>query len=273
MYHFLLYLLIQIITMSILSDNIRFLRNQKEISQQKIADSLLITRVRYAKYEDGTSEPPIEILLRISRFFSISIDLLVSVDIRKYPLEEMLRLPDNRILLPVTVDASGNNQIEIIPQKASMGYLNGYSDPEYIESLQTISLPFLRNGKFRAFPADGDSMPPYKDGTYIVGKYVEDLSELKTDKTYVFITVNEGITYKRFLFHEGNFICVKADNSFYEPFKIPLTEIKEIWEFACSISTQEYEPEEFSQQNIHSLFTEIKTDLKNINDKIGYKKF
>ena len=116
--------------MSILSDNLRFLRDKQNLSQQKIADTLFITRSRYVKYEDGTSEPPIEILLRISKYFSISIDLLVSVDIRKYPLEQMLNLPDNRIIVPVTIDTSGNNQIEIIPQKASMGYLNGYSDHE-----------------------------------------------------------------------------------------------------------------------------------------------
>jgi len=251
--------------MSKLSDNLRFLRARKQLSQQKVADLLMITRVRYAKYEDGTSEPPIEILMRISKYFSISIDLLVAVDLRKYPLEEMLNLPDNRILVPITVDSSGNNQIEIIPQKASMGYLNGYADPEYIENLQTISLPFLRNGKYRAFPVQGDSMPPYKDGAYIVGKYIEDLSELKTDKTYIFITVNDGITYKRFQFHEADGICVKADNNFYEPYKIPLTEIKELWEFACSISTQEYEPEEFAQLNIQNLFVEIKDDIRKIN--------
>ena len=254
--------------MSILSENIRFLRSQQEISQQKIADALMITRVRYAKYEDGTSEPPIEILLRISKYFKISIDLLVSVNLRKYPLEEMLNLPDNRILIPIAVDASGNNQIEIIPQKASMGYLNGYSDPEYIESLQTISLPFLRNGKFRAFPASGDSMPPYKDGTFIVGKYVENLADLKTDKTYVFITVNDGIIYKRFQFHEGDFICVKSDNNFYEPLKIPLTEIMEIWEFACSISTQEFDAEEFSEQNIKNLFLELKSEIQLLKSKL-----
>lgn len=51
-----------------------------------------------------------------------------------------------------------------------MGSLNGYGDPEFIEGLQTISLPFLRNGRFRAFPVTGDSMPPYNHGTFIVGK-------------------------------------------------------------------------------------------------------
>ena len=261
-------MLIQIITMSILSDNIRLLRGKEKISQQKIADSLFITRVRYAKYEDGTSEPPIEILLRISKYFHISIDLLVGVDIRKYPLEEMLNLPDNRILVPITVDTSGNNQIEIIPQKASMGYLNGYSDPDYIESLQTISLPFLRNGKFRAFPASGDSMPPYKDGTYIVGKYVENLAELKTDKTYIFVTTNDGIIYKRFQFHESYYICVKSDNSFYEPLRIALTEVREIWEFACSICTEEFDADEFSGQDVKDMFWDLKKDIKNLKIKL-----
>ncbi len=182
-----------------------------------------------------------------------------------------MELPDNRIVLPIRVDRDGNNEIEIIPQKASMGYLNGYSDPEYIESLETISLPFLHHGKFRAFPADGDSMPPYKDGTYIVGKYIEDLSELKADRTYIFITSNDGFTYKRFQFHEADSIWVKADNSFYEPYKIPLPEIKEIWEFACSINTKEYEPDEFAEHHIQNFITEIKTDIRQIKDKIGGK--
>ena len=254
--------------MSILSDNLRFLRGKRNFSQQKLADVLFITRVRYAKYEDGTSEPPIEILLRFSKYFHVSIDLLVSVDIRKYPLEEMLNLPNNRILVPIKVDASGKNQIEIIPQKASMGYLNGYTDPGYIESLQSFSLPFLSNGKYRAFPASGDSMPPFKDGTFIVGEYIENLADLKLNKTYIFVTQNEGITYKRFQFHEKDSICVKSDNNFYEPLKIPLDEIMEIWEFACSISTIEYDADEFAGQNVKDMILDLKEDIKKIEEKL-----
>ena len=257
--------------MSIFSDNIRVLRDRKNISQQKLADDLLITRSRYVKYEDGTSEPPLELLLRFSKYFNVSVDLLLSVDIRKYPLDDMLKVAENRILLPVTVDSKGDNKIEIVPEKASMGYLNGYNDPGYIESLQTLSLPFLRNGKYRAFPAKGDSMTPYKDGTYIVGKFVEDISELKTDKTYVFITVNDGIIYKRFQFHEGSSIWVKSDNNFYEPYKISLFDIYEIWEFACSINTEEYRPDEFENQNVREMFSEIKSEIKYISERINIK--
>src|SRR5699024_11591425 len=90
-----------------------------------------------------------------------------------------------------------SSDLEIIPHKASMGYLHGYTDPEYIESLQNISLPFLKTGKYRAFPVEGDSMPPHKEGSFIVGGYVDQLKELKVGRTYVGTTSNEGTTYKR----------------------------------------------------------------------------
>ncbi|MDH6210173.1 transcriptional regulator with XRE-family HTH domain [Chryseobacterium sp. BIGb0186] len=120
--------------MSIFADNIVFLRGQKNLTQHKLADDLILTRSRYVSYEYGNAEPPIEVLVRISKYYNISIDLLVTVDIRKYPLDKMVNLPGNKILLPVVVDNEGNKYIEIVPQKASMGYLNGFSDPEYIES-------------------------------------------------------------------------------------------------------------------------------------------
>ncbi len=226
--------------MSYLSDNIRFLRAKKDFSQQKLADELMITRVRYAKYEDATSEPPIELLLRMSKYFGIGVDLLISVDIRKYPIEDMIKHPDNRVLIPITVDTFGHHQIEIIPQKASMGYLNGYRDPHYIENLQIISFPFKKDGKYRVFTFDWDSIPPHKNGKYyIVGKYVKNFDDLKTGKIYIFITKNNVITCKGFQFKENDVIFFEDDNRINEPLRIPLIEIKEVWEFAYLIFTHE----------------------------------
>ena len=254
--------------MSVFSDNIRVLRDRKNISQQKLADDLSITRSRYVKYEDGTSEPPLELLIRISKYFQVSIDLLLAVDIRKYPLDNLLNLPDNRILFPVTVDEIGENKIEIVPQKAQMGYLAGYTDPEYIESLQTLSLPFLRNGKYRAFPAGGDSMPHYTDGTFIVGRYVESREHLKAGKTYIFITA-EGIVYKRYAKQNRNGTLVGSDNTFYEPYEISWEEVREIWEFACSINTKELPFDETVHPEIKGLVLGIKKDIRKLNEKIA----
>ncbi|ASK29285.1 XRE family transcriptional regulator [Chryseobacterium sp. T16E-39] len=256
--------------MSILAENIRYLRYQLKLSQQAVADQLLITRGRYAKYEDGASQPPIELLIKMSRYYRISIDLMVTIDLRKYPLDDIVNLPDNRIVLPVVVDQTGNNSIEIIPQKASMGYLSGYTDPGYIESLQNISLPFLTNGKYRAFPVEGDSMPPFKDGSYIVGKYIEKTEDLKADKTYVFVTLNDGITYKRFKSRKENTIHVAADNSFYEPYDILANDLLEIWEYACSVSMQEFE-NEGDTQNVKEMFLELRKEIKALDYKFSKK--
>ncbi len=87
--------------MSLLADNMRFLRGRRGLSQQRVADDLIITRSRYAKYEEGASEPPIELLQRISRYFHVSIDLLVGVDLQRSRVEELLKLPDYRRVLPV----------------------------------------------------------------------------------------------------------------------------------------------------------------------------
>ncbi|WP_294205145.1 LexA family transcriptional regulator [uncultured Chryseobacterium sp.] len=255
--------------MSIFSENIRFLRAQKNISQQELADKILLSRVRYSKYEDGRSEAPYELLIRISKYFNVSIDLLLTVDIRKYPLEDILKLPDNRIVLPVIVDQLGNNSIEIVPQKASMGYLSGYSDPEYIESLQRISLPFLVNGKYRAFPAQGDSMPPFKDGSYIIGKYVEDINDLKAGKSYVFVTLNDGISYKRFKAKKGKSVTVAADNPFYKPYDIPLGEIVEVWQYASGIFPEDFEPDHYENHNIRDMFMELRRDIRDLDDKVS----
>lgn len=255
--------------MSILSENMRFLRGQLGYSQQKVADALIITRGRYGKYEDDFAEPPIEILLKISRYYNVSIDLLVSVDLKKYNLKEILELPDNRILLPIKVDKHGENKIEIVPHKATMGYLNGYSDPEYIESLQTISLPFLSAGKYRAFPVEGGSMPPHPDGSYIIGRYVESRTDLKAGKTYIFVTRSEGITYKRLSEILTEELEVSPDNDLYNTYNIHLSDILEIWEFACSIATKEFSKSDFQLDNfaILQMLQELTAEVKILRGK------
>lgn len=253
--------------MSLFSDNIRHLRSKLEVSQTFVADSLEITRDRLAKYEEGKSQPPFPILVKISRYYHMSIDLLLTTDIRKINVEKLLKLDDNRILLPITVDSFGENMIEIIPHKARAGYLSGYSDPEFIESLQHISLPFLKNGKFRAFPVLGDSMPPHKSGSFIIGKYIENLGEVRDGKTYILLTKNEGIVYKRLNKNGKNSLILKSDNAFYEPYSIKASEILEIWEYACSIATSEFEPNEIPPENIRDILQGIRTEIKDLKTK------
>jgi transcriptional regulator with XRE-family HTH domain len=158
-----------------IANNLRVLRALKKLTQEDLAAALDITRARIGSYEEGRSEPPVEVLIRYSDFFHVAVDALVRGDLSKTNPEDLIRVGKNRLLFPITVDPEGNDLIELIPIKAHAGYLNGYSDPEYIENLQRMKLPFLAAGKHRTFPIKGDSMPPLKEGSYVVGKYVDSL--------------------------------------------------------------------------------------------------
>lgn len=252
--------------MSLFSDNIKYLRAKKEISQREVAESLNISRDRYAKYEDGKNSPPPEILLVISRYFHISIDILLSIDLKKIPMGDLLKLGDNRILLPITVDRNGSNFIEIVPHKAKAGYLTGYADPEFIESLQHISLPFLGQGKHRAFPVEGDSMPPHEDGSFIVGRYIEKLGEVMDGKTYILITKSDGIVYKRLNKNGKNDLMAHSDNIFYPPYPVKASEVLEIWEYECNIGRNDRKQELSDVDTVRDMFLELKREIHGLKN-------
>lgn len=250
-----------------ISDNLKWLRNKRSLSQQEAADNMKFGLDQYKKYEYGKNTPPAESLLVISRFYHISIDLLLTIDLRKFSIESLLQLEDNRIVLPITIDSSGNNLIEIVPHKARAGYLTGYADFEFIENLPQISLPFLGPGKMRAFPVGGDSMPPHTDQSYIVGKYVENLGEIKKDKTYILITVSEGITYKRLASKNTDSVTVEPDNVIYSPYEIRLSDILEIWEYVAHIGRDDSKIIDSESNDIIGMFLELKRDINSLRAK------
>jgi transcriptional regulator with XRE-family HTH domain len=247
--------------MSLFSDNIRHLRVKKGFSQEIVAESLLISRASLAKYESGTNQAPYETLVRISHYYHVSIDLLLTADIRKINMDQLLKLDDNRILLPIVVDKAGDNVIEIVPHKAKAGYMTGYSDPEYIESLQYISLPMLKGGKYRAFEVDGDSMPPFKTGTYIVGKYVENAKELKKGKTYLVMTT-EGMTYKRLKDIREEYLVLDSDNELYQSFEVPYGQILQLWEFGGYFGTEELSTVDLSTQSTRDILVDLRKEFR-----------
>ncbi len=258
--------------MSLFSDNIRALRSKGQISQEKLAEKLQITRGRYVKYEDGTSEAPYDILKRIAQYYQLSIDILLSVDVTKIDVEKLIQLENNRLLLPIQVDTSGENVIELVTQKAKAGYLSGYADPEYIEQMQQISLPFLGTGKYRGFPVEGDSMPPHQDGDIIVGRYVEQLGEVLSGKTYILITRNEGVVYKRLNKQTNNKLKVSSDNFFYPPYEIKASNVLEIWEYQCSISRNDTQTDAIESITIKNMLYEIKKEITDLKRSVEFNK-
>lgn len=53
------------------------IRTQKGLTQQAVADAIQCSSTVYARYERGEREPSIEILLKLSAFFDVTVDYLL----------------------------------------------------------------------------------------------------------------------------------------------------------------------------------------------------
>ena len=257
--------------MNFLSKNIKHLRSLKGLTQEQFAEKLNVSRSRISSYEENRAMPSIDFLMELSDFFDISIDLLAKNDLTKATDLNFLKIGSKRVLFPITVDSENEDLIEIIPVEASAGYLRGYSDPEYIEHLNKIKLPFLPTGTHRAFPIKGDSMLPVKSGSYVVARFVENIRDLKNGKTYIIITLNDGIVYKRIFdkMDEHNMLLLASDNKKYDPYYIHVNDDLELWEFTCSINTQEYDEQELKISSIANMLTQLGVELKELKKSIN----
>jgi len=227
--------------MSIVSNNIKFLRKREHLTQEQLAQKIGIKRSLIGAYEEGRADPRLNNLLKMSELFRVSVDTLISRDIPNLDAS-FDKSWENEVktrILSITVDPGGVENIELIPQKASAGYLNGYADPEYLEELPKFRLPFLSgSGTYRAFEITGDSMLPLEQGTIIIGKYLESINDLKDNKTYILLTTSEGIVYKRVStssLSDGKLLLV-SDNKNYPPYEIKNDDVLEIWEAVMYIS-------------------------------------
>ncbi|MFB9052918.1 XRE family transcriptional regulator [Formosa undariae] len=253
-----------------IASNIRHLRTLKKLSQESLANALGITRSRIGSYEEGRSEPAIDMLIVFSEFFKLPLDVLLRTDLTKTKDGSFLKVGENRILFPMVVDLNDDDLIEVVPIKASAGYLDGYDDPEYIDQLQKIKLPFLPTGKHRAFPIKGDSMLPLKAGSFVVGKFIEDVRDIQNGRTYVVLTSTQGMVYKRVYnqIEENKGLLLVSDNKTYDPYFISIHDVLELWEFTCCINTQEYDEHELQISSIIRMFTELGIELKALEKMI-----
>ncbi len=252
--------------MKYIQTNIKYLRVLKGFSQELFADELGWTRSMVGSYEEGRSEPSIEKLIELSNYFTIPIDILVRNDLRLTDTTSFIEIGNKRVLFPITVNDMNEELIEIIPTEASAGYLKGYADPEYIEQLQKIKLPFLPTGTHRAFPIKGDSMLPVKDGSFIVAKFIEDIDDIKDGSTYIVLTKEDGLVYKRVYnrIKDRKSLLLYSDNKKYAPYEVKIEDVLEVWQFTCCINTQEYDKDELKLSSILNMFQELKVELKSI---------
>jgi len=262
------------------ASNIKFLRKRRGRTQDDVAVALNLKRSTLSGYENGVAQPGIEILVSFSRYFNMSIDTLLKIDISKLSESQLGELErgydayikgSNLRVLTTTINSENLENIELVPEKAKAGYTTGYADPEYIGELPRFRLPFLSDKrKYRTFQLKGDSMLPIPDGSWVTGEFVQDWDQIINGKAYVVFTINDGIVFKvveNNLKTEGKLVLYSL-NPVYEPYEVHINEVKEIWKFVNYISSELPEPVLPEKQLIQAVAA-MKNDLERIKAKIG----
>jgi transcriptional regulator with XRE-family HTH domain len=225
----------------IVNKNLKHLRIKHALTQKQFAEKLGLKQSVIGAYEEERATPPLAVLLDVSSLFTISMDVLTRKDLNRVSEKEWKSSSAEKEILAITVDATGKENVELVSQKASAGYMSGYQDPEFIAELPKISMPVLpRNKTYRAFEIQGDSMLPIQPGSILFGEYQENPDSIKNGKPYILVTQQEGIVFKRvFRFaDEGEKLLLVSDNRQYEPYTIAVADILEIWSARAYYSTK-----------------------------------
>jgi hypothetical protein len=162
------------------------------------------------------------------------------------------------------------NSIQLVPVKAAAGYLAGYADPEFLDELNTFTLPMLAPGNYRAFEIVGDSMLPTPSGSVIVAEKIDSLENVKSNLTYIVVSRNEGIVYKRVMKNNKlkNKITLISDNTVFQPYTVNAEDILEIWKAEMVVSKANTE-QRWDVNQLASLVSNLQDQVTTLKRKMN----
>ncbi|MFL5774557.1 MAG: helix-turn-helix transcriptional regulator [Flavisolibacter sp.] len=211
--------------MSFANKNLKYLRKLRGWTQEEFAQKLRIKRSLLGAYEEERAEPRIDILEIVADMFKLTLDDLLRKDISDTKTNYIAKRRAQKM-------AGGRVDIPFVPVKAAAGYLSGYADPEFIDELNTFTLPMLSGGDYRAFEIVGDSMMPTPSGSIIVGERIQNFEDIKTNQTYIVVSKSDGIVYKRIMKNnrQKNKLTFVSDNPTYQPYQVNAEDVLEVWQ-------------------------------------------
>ncbi|MFI5131116.1 MAG: XRE family transcriptional regulator [Chitinophagales bacterium] len=217
--------------MAIANKNLKYLRKLRGWTQEEFAQKLRIKRSLLGAYEEERAEPRIDVLEVVCDIFKLTLDDLLRKDVSDNKSNYLAKRRAMKL-------AAGRSDIPFVPIKAAAGYLAGYADPEFVDELNTFTLPMLAGGNYRAFEIVGDSMLPTPSGSVIVGEKVENIDDVKNNTACIVISRNEGIVYKRVQKNgrTKNKLTLVSDNPVFHPYLVNTEEILEMWQVQVVIS-------------------------------------
>ncbi len=246
--------------------NLKYLRKLRGWTQEEFAIKLNIKRSLIGAYEEERADPRIDVLEIIADMFKLSLDELLLKDLSN-SINTGSYLQKRRMQKMMSAE---RNLIHFVPVKAAAGYLTSYADSEFIDELNTFTLPMLSGGHYRAFEIIGDSMLPTPSGSIIVGEKIESLEDTKNGQAYIVVSKNEGIVYKRINRNNRtkNKVTLESDNPNYQPYQINTEDIVELWQAQVVIGKVASQ-QRWDVNSLANLVNNLQDQVSTLNKKMN----
>jgi len=249
--------------MAIANKNLKYLRKLRGWTQEEFAQKLRIKRSLLGAYEEERAEPRIDVLEVVCDIFKLTLDDLLRKDVSDNKTNYLAKRRAMKL-------AAGRTDIPFVPIKAAAGYLAGYADPEFVDELNTFTLPMLAGGNYRAFEIVGDSMLPTPSGSVIVGEKVESIDDVKNNTPCIVISRNEGIVYKRVQKNgrTKNKLTLVSDNPVFHPYLINTEEILEMWQAQVVISKMNTQ-QRWNMNQLADMVTDLQEQVVSLKKRMN----
>jgi len=250
--------------MSQAGQNLKYLRKLRGWTQEEFATKVGIKRSLIGAYEEERADPRLEVLEVVANIFKLSLDELFLKDLSNTGNNYLAKRRQQKMM------SADRTVIHFVPIKAAAGYLAGYADTEFIDELNTFTLPMLAGGNYRAFEIIGDSMLPTPSGSIIVGEKVDNAEDVKTDQTYIVVSRNEGIVYKRVErnIKSKNKLTLISDNPQYQPYQVNAEDIVELWQAQMVISKVSQQ-QRWDVNSLASMVNNLQSQVSSLKKKMN----
>ena len=113
-------------------------------------------------------------------------------------------------------------------------------------------------------------MLPTPSGSIIIGEKVEDPEDVKANHTYIVVSRNEGIVYKRIMKNAKakNKLTLVSDNPAYQPYTIHPVDIIELWK-ATFIITRANLNQRWDVNQLASLVSNLQEQVTTLKNKMN----
>jgi len=164
--------------------------------------------------------------------------------------------------------------ISYVPIAAQAGYGGQVQDVVMQQELPTFTLPGYeyKTGEHRCFDIAGDSMEPslYSGDKVVCSKVEMESWETKVKSGLVYIIVTVDSLYVKRINNDiksRRNLELVSDNTFYEPFDVGVSDLREIWQVDMTISSFNASPKSI-KNGVYDQVEELKEMLSSQTDTI-----